>query len=317
MSHPSTSGNCVLVALLLPFGFSSCSGTPDVTIPAEVVATISLDRPSVTLAVREETALVPAFRDAVGKTLVGVTSSTWSSSDPSTVAVDQAGILKGIRFGGPVTITVSKGSATASSTVTVAPLYQYPLQAQRLGVDSAVSLAVRLTDFFGVTIGTENPSWTNSNPGVALLDATGVLTGVVPGLTNLTATYSGIPLTVSVEVGIPTLNDGKWTGTSPHHDVVTIEVVFGEVRSFDMPMSIGANSGCVAPYSSHEHVPVIDNRFSMNLPYASTAAGQFGGSSSMSLSLSKVNVSKDSFSGSCGGLLNAPTYLPTVIAMTR
>ncbi len=292
----------------------SCDKPLDATEPSETVATITLDRSSLTLAVREYGTFTPTFKDVTGRTLIGVSNATWVSSDPTTASVDSTGLVAGLKFGGPVAITVSVDGVSAVADVTVKPIPIPPMQQVSLGVDSTLTFPVALADFYGVTLTTAAAAWTSSDPAVVRVNANGTLTGIAPGFANLTASYAGVPLSTQFEVGVPTLNDGTWTGSIVTGHPATMVVLFGTVRTF--LSTITFPGACVAPYNLQGHAPVVANQFTLTLPYASTGTGTFS-ASGLSLSLSQLTPSVAELRQACPSILRADPVSASTMTMTR
>jgi hypothetical protein len=81
---------------------------------------------------------------------------------------------------GSFTITVTPSSATVS-------------------VGSTVQLGVSITDWNG-TPTTGTVSWATTDPGIATVDATGLVTGARVGNTKIAATFSGAARTATIDV---------------------------------------------------------------------------------------------------------------------
>lgn len=284
----------------------ACARTDTITTPVARVASISLAVTNTKIAVREQAQIVPTFLDATGHTLVDVAGVTWSSSDPATVAVDQTGLIAGVSLGGPVTITASRDGVSGTATISVQPILQFSPLVASIGVDSVATLGVRLTDYMGATIGTAPATWTSSNTNIARVDSTGRLVGVAPGAVVITATYSGVQLTISVEVGVISLLDGTWAGSYIGRPG-SVVVLFGEVRSFSFPITGG---GCTAPFSATGHFAIVANRFSLNLPYQSTATGEFTDANLLNVAVSEVKVTQSAYSCSPGSAITVNGPIP-------
>ncbi len=298
------------VRTLGPFGILllaiACARTDTITTPVARVASISLAVTSTRIAVREQAQVVPTFLDATGHTLVDVAGVTWTSSDPATVAVDQTGLIAGVSLGGPVTITASRDGVSGTTTVSVRPILQFSPLVASIGVDSVAALGVRVTDYMGATIGTAPVTWNSSNTSVARVDSTGRLVGVSPGTVVITATCEGVELTISVEVGVVSPLDGIWAGSYIGRPGAVV-VLFGEVRSFSFPITGG---GCTAPFSATGHFAIVANRFSLNLPYQSTANGEFSDTNLLNVAVSEVKITQSAYACSPGSAITVNGPIP-------
>ena len=110
-----------------------------------------------------------------------VTGGVWSTSDASIASIDATGLVSGIA-GGTVTVsytdTNSCGSTytTASMTVNL-----YPAMASITGTDSVcVGGTTTLSD------ATTGGTWSSSNIGLATVDATGTVYGIITGTVTIT-----------------------------------------------------------------------------------------------------------------------------------
>ena len=170
------------------------SADAQITVSAPV-ATVTLDRTTVQLAVGDSTQLVATTRDAQNHILTGRTV-TWGSTVGSVATVSSTGWVKGLTTGG-TTITATSETVTAQAQVIVgtAPVL------------SAITPALLTPGATAVITGTDFSITANDNivtiDGVqsAVIGATGTeLTVLVPPATQLpcTATHNA---TVEVAVG--------------------------------------------------------------------------------------------------------------------
>jgi uncharacterized protein YjdB len=82
------------------------------------VATLSMNKEAMSLAVGSTSSLVATPSDASGFTIVGCQTSTWVPSDSTIVRVNATGQVTALATG-TATITATSGSATAQSVITV------------------------------------------------------------------------------------------------------------------------------------------------------------------------------------------------------
>lgn len=113
-------------------------------------------------------------------------------------------IGSGVAVNVPVTIAPTVGTQpiivrVGSTTITVAPgtLSLAP------GATSALSVAV--TDQDGLPIAGAVPTYASSNPAIASVSATGVVTARVQGITAITVTALGVAARIPVAVVVPNL----------------------------------------------------------------------------------------------------------------
>jgi hypothetical protein len=266
----------------------SCGGNASDTVTPEVVATITVTSESPVINVHEQRTLAAQFHDAAGRSLIGVSNVTWTSSDPATIRVEGPAIVQGLKAGGPVTITAEQGGITGSVTLNVVPTIRMQPVTALLAVGGTMAFTVNHVDFLGATIGPVAASgWTSSNTNVATVDANGVVTGAAPGDVTISATVLGAQQSASLEVGAPTSFDGTWTGTpfpSPglgFGSVATVVVTFGAVRSFDLALNWnflptpGATITCQGHAATSGRYPVTANAFTFPSSTGVTISGSF------------------------------------------
>jgi uncharacterized protein YjdB len=183
--------------------------------------------------VNNSTTLVAAVQpaNATNKTL------TWSTSDAGIVSVSQSGVLTGLSPGtATVTVTTQDGAKTAGSVVTVSNVLITSVTLSK----SAATVGVGDTTSIKATIAPVNASnktvvWSSSNPSIATVNATGIVTAVAVGNATINATAqdaggvsSGSAVTVvsAGSCGVLTNNGFEsgfvnWT-RSPNNAVATI-----------------------------------------------------------------------------------------------
>jgi uncharacterized protein YjdB len=196
----------------------SVSAKATVTVSRVPVARIVIAPSNPTVIVGQTTQLSATAQDSAGNVLTGITT-TWSSSDPTTATIDQTGSATGIKAG-VVTLTVTSGSVTASSSLTVraapgsvATVVVTPDTATIINSNnSSVQLIATLLDANGITVAGPPIMWSSDNTDVAEVSPTGVVIAAKhhsQGTATITATSEGIQGTATV-----TVVDGHG-GTSP------------------------------------------------------------------------------------------------------
>ena len=131
--------------------------------------------------------------DANGSTVAGAEFS-WESSDEAVATVDASGLVTAVA-NGSATITAATGSALGSGAVTVAQ----EVSAVAVTPDAAtvverdtVRMAATATDANGHVMTGVEFVWASGDPAVAVVDASGLVTGVGTGQTEVRATTTGI-----------------------------------------------------------------------------------------------------------------------------
>ena len=106
------------------------------------------------------------------------------------------------------------GSQTTTLSVSLTPLVgdvdlggqigEYALvvtpRADTVAAGGTVQLSVAVTDAYGATVQNPTVTWGSLNPAVASVDATGLVSGLVPGQTTIAASYKGFSGSASVTV---------------------------------------------------------------------------------------------------------------------
>ncbi len=183
---------CVRAAALL-FALTGCGGGGDGG-PAPA-ARIDLSTTSVALTAIGATRTVTAsVKDASGGVLASA-PVTWSSDAPSIATVTAGGVSATITgvASGSTTIRATSGAATATVSVQVAGVRSVTVSpattAIRVGDTQAFTATVAADAGISTAV-----TWTSTNPAVASISATGVVSGVSVGSTTVRATSVADPL---------------------------------------------------------------------------------------------------------------------------
>jgi uncharacterized protein YjdB len=138
-----------------------------------------------------------------GSTLVlsnVVTGGAWSSSTTSVATVNASGVVTGIAAGA-ATISYTK-TTTCGTAVTTAPVTVNAATAAIAG-----STAIEVTAYVTYMCATTGGTWSSSDPSVASVSSTGVVTGVSVGTATITystgSCYSLKTITVSASTLAP------------------------------------------------------------------------------------------------------------------
>ena len=149
--------------------------------------------------------LTVALSDKDGQAVAGRTV-VFSSSNPAIATVNASGIVVGIAVG---TVTISGvaylDQVTGTATVTVVPVAVAqvaisPAGAQTVFQGLTLQLSATTRDAGGVILSGRPVNWTTSNPAVATVSATGLVTGGALGSAQITAESEGVASSVSVTV---------------------------------------------------------------------------------------------------------------------
>lgn len=195
-------------------------GSATVTVSPVPVASITVQPSSVTLAVGATTALATALKDANGGALDRPV--TWSSDVPTVATVSAAGVVAAVGAGSATITAQSEGkSATTQVTVNPAPVGAVAVTpgSASVAVGGTVALAAAVTAADGSALAGRIVTWTSSDIGIAVVSATGVVTGVAPGSVTITATSEGKSGTSAVTVARPAVNSVE---VQPQSTAVTL-----------------------------------------------------------------------------------------------
>jgi uncharacterized protein YjdB len=135
------------------------------------------------------------YTDGTGGDISNLVS--WTSSNPSLVSVDASGLITGHASpaGGTATITATTGTFTSTATVTIpADLTDQLTSIQVVPTSSRIASGTpqQLTALGSYSDGTTRDvssvaSWTSSNPAVATVNTTGLVTGASVGTVTVQA----------------------------------------------------------------------------------------------------------------------------------
>jgi len=126
----------------------------------------------------------------------------WSSSKEEVATIAPNGRIKAIKDG-TTTITATSGELYASIELNVAVLVPTELTIRGdsfVYADFTTKLSAVVKDQFGQVMGSQLLKWTSSDPRIAAVDHTGVVTGVAPGHAVITAAIGGQLASFAVEV---------------------------------------------------------------------------------------------------------------------
>jgi len=178
----------------------SCGSTaPDAT---PQVATIIVSPATSTLVLNAQLPLVAQVQDGSGAAVPGA-SVTWTVQDPKIVSVSATGVVTALALGSSQVAANAFGkSGLAMITVTKPPVASVRLQADRadIAVDATLQLSASALDANGAAMPDRAIDWTTSNPGIASVNGSGLVTGVAAGTATITATSEGKSSNATVTV---------------------------------------------------------------------------------------------------------------------
>lgn len=226
---------------------AACGGGGDAAAPTPTVQSVAVSPTTATLTTAgQSVGLSAQVRLSDGTT--GTQSVSWSSSNPS-VATVSSGTVTAVSSG-ETTITASTSGMNGQAIITVAiPVVQTvtvtPATATLTAAGQTTPLAAEVRMSNGA-LGTQTPVWTSSNASVATVSASGVVTAVASGQTNIAATVGAITGQAVVTVAIPFVQTITLTpSTATIVSLGATSVLAAQVR-----MSNGALSAQTPTWSS-------------------------------------------------------------------
>jgi uncharacterized protein YjdB len=137
--------------------------------------------------------------------VMGGASVTWSSSAPGVASVDTTGLVTAVA-NGVATVTASSDGVSGTAAITVsqeaASVVVDPESVSLGALGATAQLSVTVEDANGHPMVGAALAWSSSDPGVASVDTTGLVTAVGNGRATVTATSGGMSAGVVVNVTI-------------------------------------------------------------------------------------------------------------------
>jgi len=218
------SGSAIATATL-----GSVSGTMVVTVNGAALSSISISgAASLSAGSSEQLAAQGTYTDSTTQVLT--TQVTWQSSDPAVATVSGAGLLHSLKAGTvTVTATMNSVSGNAGVTVTSATLSAINVGAPNPSLASGGTEQLTATGVYtdsSTQSLTSQVAWQSSDPTVAAVSASGLLTALKAGNITITATLNSISGTAGVTVNAPTLTS-----------ITVTPAVFSIASGQSMPLS--------------------------------------------------------------------------------
>ena len=236
------------------------SGTSVMTVYIPV-ASVAVAPPTATILLTQTKAFTATATDATGNLLTG-RLVTWSSSNPAIATVNSSGVATGVALG-TVTITATSEGKSGSATLTINPVPVFsvtitPPSPDTVFVNYTTQLAAVTQDSAGNVLTGRAVTWQSNDPGIATVGATGLVTGVAAGNTNIVATSEGksgsntlmsIPAPVGSVTLAPNVDSVTTSGsTSTKTIMATVRDVQGTVVT-DRVVNWTSTPGAIATVS--------------------------------------------------------------------
>jgi uncharacterized protein YjdB len=175
------------------------------------VAVVTVSPIAATIGISGTQQFTAALRDANGHAITG-RAVTWASGNTSFATVNGSGLATGVAAGATSITATSDGmSGVAALTVTAGPPPPPPPPVASVTVTppsasittgSTVQLSATLRDAGGNVLTGRAVTWTTSASSVAIVSATGLVTGVAPGGATITASSEGVSGTSAITVTV-------------------------------------------------------------------------------------------------------------------
>jgi uncharacterized protein YjdB len=176
------------------------SGTATITV-VDPVTSVLVTPAALSLPVGGTQQVSAAARDTKGAPLTG-RAVVWASSNPAVASVSASGVVTAVAAGSAnLTATVEGVDATATVVVVrpVATVAVAPGNAN-LFVGRTLQLSASARDAQGTALTGRPVSWSVSDPAIATISATGLVTAVAPGTIAITATVEGVEASTGLTV---------------------------------------------------------------------------------------------------------------------
>lgn len=168
------------------------SAEATITVAQIPVHAVEITIPAATLQVGQTTTIAAVAKSAEGSTLTGRTF-TWSSSNTAVATVSPSGVVTAVSPG-ETSITATSEGKSADGAITVVPV---PVTSVQLSATTASIVVGTTTTLTATPRAADNTAltgrtvtWTTANATIVTV-ANGVVTGVSPGVTTVTATSEG------------------------------------------------------------------------------------------------------------------------------
>jgi uncharacterized protein YjdB len=203
-----TASCVVLVCLLAVLTACSGAGTPssEATVTSVQVSPATV---SIGIGSNQQFTATAHYSDSSSKDITS--SAQWISSDPSVASINSSGMAAGSNSG-TVTITTKSGTQQSSATlrVTAAASNLVSMALSPLAASVPVNTSQQFTAIGNYSDGSTSDltalvTWSSSSTATATIDASGLLTAVAAGSTNVSASFAGVSQSTNVTVTAPSI----------------------------------------------------------------------------------------------------------------
>lgn len=195
----STNAGAVASLFSIALLASACGGSNE---PDVVIASVEVTPTTASPQVGQTVQLSAAVKDAAGTILNGQTVA-WSSSVTSVASVSASGLVTALTLGTTV-ITAASGNKVGVATITVSPP---PIASITLSptvdtilIGESLQLVPTMRDASNNIVTGRTVTWTTSNPTIATVSNSGLVTGVDDGTVTITASVDNRSASANIRV---------------------------------------------------------------------------------------------------------------------
>ena len=194
---------------------SACSSSPAASSTATFTPSISFTGGD-TFTVGQTGQLAAIERQSASTAQDVTKTATWQSSNPGVATVSPSGFVTAMSLGSTI---VSAGDQMATGTLVVSVVARTVTSLLVVGpavipTGQTSELTASASTISGKQVVTNGVTWESSNPRVASVSDTGVLTAVAPGTATITATYQGVSGSLGVTVADVSVASIAFYGTT-------------------------------------------------------------------------------------------------------
>ncbi len=212
---------------------TAVSDSVTITVAADVEIVVTLDKPTLRLAVGTSETLTPTVTGSAN----GV---TWSSDNEEIATVDNNGKVTAVGAG-DATITATSADDTSKTATCAVTVYQPTVEISlnsagyTVGVGGNVKAAAIVKNTSDGSILESAVAWSSADENIATVGDDGTINGVALGMTTITATSGGESITAQVEVITPkALHPGNPSVSYDYSPVSTVD---------ELKTALGKNDG--------------------------------------------------------------------------
>lgn len=203
------SAGLLAAALLAGCGSGDQGRDPILGVPAATLASIAVTpaTASVAIGAKQQFTATASYSDGSARDISA--NAAWTSATTSVGTVSATGLATGLRAGTSLITAAFEGkSGTATLTVqpaTVLSLALTPVQTSfQVGASRQLAVVATYTDGTVVDV-TANAVFMSATPGSVIVGAGGLITGVAPGTSALSASFGGKTANAQASVSVATV----------------------------------------------------------------------------------------------------------------